>query len=631
MQLLLPMQRYQVKQLRITVVLKTNEGGRWIIPHLLEMIRRGHSVTVIIPRGPGKLKTILHDLDVKVEDASFDFKYRPSLKTLIGLLRLRRQLVRSQADVLHYHLYASALAVRIASLGLRIPRVHMVAGPLYLDSPVISAVERKLMGLDTLVVAGSAHTAARYRALGRAANGLTALPYGVDTDKFRPPLPEEQASARHGLGLGADVFVAVMIAYVYGPKNLVYPGVGIKGHDVLLAAWKEFIATHPNSQLLLVGAGFDVAGRLHRDELMSRYSDPALNITWIDSVDDVRPYYWASNVSVSPSLSENHGAALEAGACGVARIVSEAGGLPETTDSTSGWVVPVNDVSRLSWALSEAYADFESASLAAKGRASRAQILAGFNDKETAAALVDSIERLASGRIPARGTSGAAIHRHRSSLLPEDSPGKPHMGYTRVKRVVDVVVAGLLLVMTLPIQASLYVAVRKALGRPVLFRQQRPGLAGVPFELLKFRTMKNPDAAKGLVSDEDRMTPFGRWLRSTSLDELPSLVNVLRGEMSLVGPRPLLMKYLERYTPEQARRHEVKPGITGLAQVSGRNLLEWEEKLQLDTFYARNISLGLDLAILLRTFPALFRSSEVAEVGYATKREFPGENLAKES
>ena len=163
------------------------------------------------------------------------------------------------------------------------------------------------------------------------------------------------------------------------------------------------------------------------------------------------------------------------------------------------------------------------------------------------------------------------------------------------------------------------------MGSPVLFKQQRPGLHGKPFMMSKFRTMTDArDGDGNLLPDADRLTRLGRFLRSTSLDELPELFNVLKGDMSLVGPRPLLMRYLDRYTPEQARRHEVRPGITGWAQINGRNALSWEDKFTLDVWYVDHCSLLLDMRIILQTIWKVLRREGISQEGEATMSEFMG-------
>ena len=196
--------------------------------------------------------------------------------------------------------------------------------------------------------------------------------------------------------------------------------------------------------------------------------------------------------------------------------------------------------------------------------------------------------------------------------------------YDPVKRAMDVVLSLILFVASLPIQAVIALLIRIKLGSPVLFRQRRPGRDGEIFELVKFRTMRHARLGEGPESDADRLTELGRRLRSLSLDELPTLVNVLRGDMSLVGPRPLLVEYLERYSPEQARRHEVRPGITGLAQISGRNAISWEEKFRLDVDYVDHRSLVLDFKILVKTALPVLRSRDVNAAGEATMPEFMG-------
>ena len=194
-----------------------------------------------------------------------------------------------------------------------------------------------------------------------------------------------------------------------------------------------------------------------------------------------------------------------------------------------------------------------------------------------------------------------------------------------LKRATDAIAAGVGLAALAPILGATALTVRLILGSPVLFRQRRPGLHGEPFILLKFRTMREARDTEGeLLPDEERMTRFGSFLRRASLDELPTLWNVLKGDMSLVGPRPLLMEYLPLYTPEQARRHEVRPGITGWAQVRGRNELPWEERLALDVWYVDHQSFWLDLKILFLTVWKVLKREGISALGSATMPRFEG-------
>lgn len=194
-----------------------------------------------------------------------------------------------------------------------------------------------------------------------------------------------------------------------------------------------------------------------------------------------------------------------------------------------------------------------------------------------------------------------------------------------MKRLIDLLVASLGLALLSPILLLTALLVRLRLGSPVLFKQQRPGLRGAPFYLYKFRTMTDTrDAGGNLLEDEARMTMLGNWLRKLSLDELPQLINVLKGELSVVGPRPLLMEYLPLYSAEQARRHDVKPGITGWAQVNGRNAISWDEKLRLDVWYVDHRSLALDVKILLMTIAKVFKGEGISQKGRATMERFKG-------
>lgn len=194
-----------------------------------------------------------------------------------------------------------------------------------------------------------------------------------------------------------------------------------------------------------------------------------------------------------------------------------------------------------------------------------------------------------------------------------------------VKTAVDRAAAAVGIVAVAPVLVGAAAAVRVTMGSPVFFRQKRPGLGERTFEIVKFRTMREATDARGNpLSDAERLTPVGRWLRATSVDELPQLWNVLRGDLSLVGPRPLLVRYLPRYSPEQRRRHEVMPGITGWAQIHGRNAISWEEKFALDVWYVDHWSLALDARIVLETVGRVLRRTGVSNDGHATMPEFEG-------
>lgn len=194
-----------------------------------------------------------------------------------------------------------------------------------------------------------------------------------------------------------------------------------------------------------------------------------------------------------------------------------------------------------------------------------------------------------------------------------------------LKRLLDIVIASIALVILSPLYIFVAYKVKKNLGSPVLFRQVRPGLDGLPFEMIKFRTMKDAfDEQGNPLPDSERLTHFGKMLRSTSLDEMPELWNVIKGDMSVVGPRPLLMEYLPLYNKEQAKRHNVRPGMTGHAQVNGRNAISWEQKFKLDTWYVENRSIWLDFKIMLQTVKKVIAKDDINETGEATMTKFMG-------
>ena len=194
-----------------------------------------------------------------------------------------------------------------------------------------------------------------------------------------------------------------------------------------------------------------------------------------------------------------------------------------------------------------------------------------------------------------------------------------------IKRLLDIIIASIALILLSPVYFIVARKVKKNLGSPVLFRQVRPGLHGKPFEMIKFRTMKDAvDANGNLLPDSERLTPFGKMLRATSLDEMPELWNVIKGDMSIVGPRPLLVEYLPLYNEEQAKRHDVRPGITGYAQVNGRNAISWEKKFELDTWYVENQSLWLDFKIMIKTVKKVLAKDDISAEGEVTMSKFTG-------
>ena len=194
-----------------------------------------------------------------------------------------------------------------------------------------------------------------------------------------------------------------------------------------------------------------------------------------------------------------------------------------------------------------------------------------------------------------------------------------------IKRLLDIVIASIALILLSPVYFIVARKVKNNLGSPVLFRQVRPGLHGKPFEMIKFRTMKDAvDANGNPLPDSERLTPFGKMLRATSLDEMPELWNVIKGDMSIVGPRPLLVEYLPLYNEEQAKRHDVRPGITGYAQVNGRNAISWEKKFELDTWYVENQSLWLDFKIMLKTVKKVLAKDDISAECEVTMSKFTG-------
>jgi len=405
---------------------------------------------------------------------------------------------------------------------------------------------------------------------------------GVDLAHYTPaPLPQEP--------------VFLLVARLLREKGIV---------EYVQAA-RELGRRHPEARFLLAGPLDPNPGSISALELQAWVKEG--NIEYLGVHPDIRPIFAQSNVYVLPSYREGTPrTVLEAMAIGRAVITTDAPGCRETvTDRVNGLIVPVADTTALIAAMEQL---LDPALRARMGQESLRLVR----------------EKYSSGLVNRQMLK--AMHLTESQTASAATSGKYGSLWSAcTKRGMDIVLsAAALVALGLPM-LGLGLIIRLKLGRPVLFRQMRPGRSGKPFTLYKFRTMRDATDAQGrLLPDTERLTPLGRFLRSTSLDELPELYNVLQGKMSLVGPRPLLMEYLAHYTPEQTRRHEIRPGITGWAQVNGRNAISWEEKFKLDVWYVDNHSFWLDLNILWTTVQKVFKREGISAAGEATMPVFTG-------
>ncbi len=521
---------------------------------------------------------------------------------LVSLLRLRSLLRRLRPDVVHCHTPKAGLLGTIAARGAGVPVVFLsVFG---VPQMTRSGLMRRLLDFTTRlscrladVVWCDSRSMARYVAEERLCDPAKIRVFGagsvngVDTSEaFNPARFDE--GARHELlasyGIPPTAPTAIFVGRITRDKGI----------RELAAAWRTVRERIADAHLLIVGPLDEAHGLSGGDEAALR-SDPRIHLAGMRR--DVARHLAAADVFVNPSYREGFGIAnLEASAMGLPVLSTRIPGCVDSVrDGVTGVLVPSHDAPALADAL-ERY--FRDADLRRRhGSAGRERAVREFRPATIWRELEQAYrERLAAARRP-----------------------KPSRTYLVVKRAVDLAVAVVGLVALAPVLLTTALAVRWTMGGPVLFRQLRPGRGGRPFTMFKFRTMTE-SAGAAPADDARRLTRLGKFLRSTSLDELPELLNVLRGDMSLVGPRPLLMQYLDRYTPEQSRRHEAKPGITGWAQVNGRNDVDWNERLALDVWYVDHRSLALDVKILLRTIGVVFSRRGVSAAGQATMTEFQG-------
>ncbi len=525
------------------------------------LVQRGFRVTVVT--GPGR-ELERFGREEGVETAAVEMAREPSLVgDLRSLRRLYSLLLDLRPDVIEAGTPKAGLLGMLAAWLARVPvRVYACHG-LRLETATgalrfaLEASERLSMALAhrVLFVSPSLRDRAVELRLAAAAKGVIAAAgsaNGVDPDRF-------EAAWRRPAGSGVVGFVGRLTRD--------------KGVEELYAAFRRLRGEFPALKLVLLG---DFEDGDPVDPTVRRSIERDTEVARPGFVDDPAPFYADLDIVALPSYREGlPGVALEAAAAGRPVVAARAtGSVDAVVDGVTGLLVPPRDPQALAAALASLLRDPERAR--AMGRAGRKRVLAEFRPEQVWGAKLMLYRRLAAA-------GGKALQR-------------------ALKRLLDITAAAILLVITAPIQAACLIAVRLVMGGPAIFRQTRPGRLDAPFVLLKLRTMtQQSDAAGRMLPDERRMTPLGRFLRRWSLDELPQLVNVLRGEMSLVGPRPLLTDYLDRYTERQRLRHAVRPGITGWAQIRGRNLLDWEERFELDVDYVENWSLWFDLRILAET------------------------------
>lgn len=476
----------------------------------------------------------------------------------------------------------------VRDLWPELPRAMGMKNPLLLGSMML--LERLAYAMADQVIALAPGIRKGVARTGFPHDRITLIPNGCDLDLFAAALPVKPSDQFPEL-VGSNDFVAIF-AGAHGKAN---------GLAAVIAAGKVLQDRgRKDIKLLLVGTGVEKP-QLKRDaegletirfiEALPKHKVAAV-IRGADAGLQILANVPAFYDGTSPNKFFDYLAA------GRPVIINYPGWLAELVrEQRCGWSVPPEDPEAFAEALIAAANDRAEAER--RGAAALALGTQMFARSDLARKFVKTLE----GVVP-------AIRRRRG---------------TSAKRMLDIFVSMVALILLSPVLVALAVVVRRQMGAPVLFRQQRPGLNGRPFEMMKFRTMRADDPELGRrLSDAERLTPFGRWLRATSLDELPELWNVLKGEMSLVGPRPLLMDYLPLYSPEQMRRHEVRPGITGWAQVNGRNAIDWEQKFALDVWYVENRSFWLDVKIMFLTLARILRRDGINAQGSATYPVFSG-------
>lgn len=570
---------------------------------------RAHGFDVHAVTCPGEeLEAFGRDENVPVHGIPMTRRITPGqdIRAALGLWRLLR---RVRPAIVHAHTPKAGLLAMISAAALGTPiriyqmrglplatadgmRRNMLRGAEWLACALAHLVICNSHSLREVAVSEGIVRADKIRVL------LQGSGNGVDAShRFDPARLDREArrKVRRELGIPDHAAVIGFIGRIVREKGIVE----------LAEAWREIREDWPEAHLLLVGP-FETRDPVPAQATFALQQDPRVHL--IGEEWDTPPLYAAMDLIVLPTYREGFpNVPLEAAAMELPVVATRVPGCVDAVrNGETGLLVPARDPRALAEAIRTYLADPELR--ARHASAARERVLRDFRPEDIWEALRREYLDLLDGSRAAPATSR-----------------RGGRGASMLKRGMDVFGAAAGLLLLAPLLAVLGFLVRVWIGSPILFRQIRPGLHGRPFTIRKFRTMRAAwDEQGNPLPDEERLTRFGQFLRQTSLDELPELWNVLVGEMSLVGPRPLLIEYLPLYTPEQARRHEVRPGMTGWAQIHGRNDTTWEKRLALDTWYVDHHSLMLDLRILLRTLLKVIRREGISQRGVATMERFDG-------
>jgi lipopolysaccharide/colanic/teichoic acid biosynthesis glycosyltransferase len=583
------------KKRRVCVVAASELTIRAFLAQQLRAMQEQYDLTVVVNTANANL---LGELAIAGTLRPVAIERQVSLwSDLRALAQLSVVMRAGRFDLVHSFTPKAGLLAMIAARLARVPvRLHTFTGQVWATRTGVSRHLLKLLDRVLVLCATCTLTDSASQRDFLIAEGVVASPdqvmvlgngsvSGVDTERFRPD-PAIRRRFRESLGIPSAGVLLLFIGRLHRDKGVL----DLARAFALLAAERE--------DVYLLVAGPDEHDLRHT---ISRIAGPhADRVRFLDFTSAPEHAMAASDVLCLPSYREGFGSVIiEAASTGVPAVASRIYGIVDAVEAgATGLLHRPGEIGDLLSQLRLITGDAPLRTLL--GVRARVRARRDFCHHDVTAAVLDLYAML--------------LRTRRQSWYARSG-----------KRAFDLALAGVALVLLLPIAGVLAAVIRLCFGSPVLFRQQRPGLHGAPFELIKFRTMVDRrDASGGLLSDGDRLTTLGRALRAASLDEIPELWNVIRGDMSLVGPRPLLMRYLPRYTPTQARRHDVRPGITGLAQVGGRNSLSWERKFELDLQYIDDVSLRLDLEILAATLVQVLSRRGITQTGQATAEEFMG-------